>query len=145
MERGIGVGVGMDLWGAGRAQIGAQISTVCSLRGKAQNLPIRSSMWPHYWRRHLRNVGKAEGRGGTDLQIRARISPLPVAKSPPVGLGATEITDGWHTATVSSVGHLGGDERSYQKAGIARICPSDCETDLQPRALRFPRWRLRMG
>lgn len=27
------------------------------------------------------------------LQIRARISPLPVAKSSPDGLGATEITD----------------------------------------------------
>lgn len=28
----------------------------------------------------------------TNLQILARISPLPVAKSCPVGLGATEIT-----------------------------------------------------
>jgi hypothetical protein len=28
----------------------------------------------------------------TYLQIRARMSPLPVAKTPPVGLGATEMT-----------------------------------------------------
>ena len=28
----------------------------------------------------------------THLQIRARMSPLPVAKTPPVGLGATEMT-----------------------------------------------------
>jgi hypothetical protein len=33
-----------------------------------------------------------EEMGSTDLQIRARMSPLPVAKRPPVGLGATEIT-----------------------------------------------------
>lgn len=39
----------------------------------------------------------------TNLQIRARMSPLPVANKPPIGLGATEITammhvlaDGWH-------------------------------------------------
>jgi hypothetical protein len=30
--------------------------------------------------------------GDTNLQILARISPLPVAKRPPEGLGATEIT-----------------------------------------------------
>lgn len=29
----------------------------------------------------------------THLQIRARMSPLPVAKTPPVGLGATEMTE----------------------------------------------------
>ena len=28
----------------------------------------------------------------TDLQMRARMSPLPVANSPPMGLGATDIT-----------------------------------------------------
>lgn len=28
----------------------------------------------------------------THLQIRARMSPLPVANTPPVGLGATEMT-----------------------------------------------------
>jgi hypothetical protein len=32
------------------------------------------------------------GAGMTYLQIRARMSPLPVAKTPPVGLGATEMT-----------------------------------------------------
>jgi hypothetical protein len=31
-------------------------------------------------------------RNFTHLQILARMSPLPVAKTPPVGLGATEIT-----------------------------------------------------
>lgn len=30
--------------------------------------------------------------GDTDFQMRARMSPLPVAKRPPVGLGATEMT-----------------------------------------------------
>jgi hypothetical protein len=29
----------------------------------------------------------------TDLQMRARMSPLPVANTPPVGLGATEMTE----------------------------------------------------
>ena len=36
--------------------------------------------------------GKLFARNFTHLQILARMSPLPVAKTPPVGLGATEIT-----------------------------------------------------
>ena len=35
---------------------------------------------------------KDEQNAGTNLQIRARMSPLPVANRPPVGLGATDIT-----------------------------------------------------
>ena len=35
---------------------------------------------------------KLFARNFTHLQILARMSPLPVAKTPPVGLGATEIT-----------------------------------------------------
>ena len=36
--------------------------------------------------------------GCTYLQILARISPLPVAKSSPVGQGATEMTAVWHVS-----------------------------------------------
>jgi hypothetical protein len=41
---------------------------------------------------HVQGLGYREWCGMTYLQIRARMSPLPVAKTPPVGLGATEMT-----------------------------------------------------
>lgn len=40
-------------------------------------------------------------RNITHLQILARMSPLPVAKMPPVGLGATEITVVIKSATIA--------------------------------------------
>lgn len=47
------------------------------------------------WGDEARQIGSSElGYGKmTDLQILARISPLPVAKRLPVGLGATEMTE----------------------------------------------------
>lgn len=38
----------------------------------------------------------------TYLQILARMSPLPVAKSWPVGLGATEMTDEGETLSIEA-------------------------------------------
>ena len=80
----------------------------CSRAGNVKGRPdiiqslrraIRSPLTPNVdmsYRRSLicdrGGMGAGCKRVGTYFQIRARISPLPVAKIPPVGLGATEMT-----------------------------------------------------
>ena len=46
--------------------------------------------------------------GCTYLQILARMSPLPVAKSSPVGQGATEMTAVWHVSGCNGCHDHGG-------------------------------------
>lgn len=57
--------------------------------------------------------GKKGGFRVTHFQIRALISPLPVANKPPIGLGATEITE---ARNVSNVVQTVIDERSKYDA-----------------------------
>lgn len=68
----------------------SQMAVKSDMAGRHREYEVRARSAPMTKTRRNRNIECKRNR--TNLQILARMSPLPVAKRVPVGLGATEIT-----------------------------------------------------